>query len=158
MRVSSVTGALGRAEGWLSIGILALMSAVPLIEIAGRKLAGGGIPGSIPVVQYLTLWVAFLGAALAGAAMDIYSAMLVIVPLIAPMGLHYGIDPVHLGIVFLANMELGYLMPPMGENLFLSSYRFKQSLAKVIVATVPYSLMLLAAVLLITYLPYLIPR
>jgi C4-dicarboxylate transporter, DctM subunit len=90
-----------------------------------------------------------------GALMDIYSAILVIVPLITPMGLAYGIDPVHLGIVFLANMELGYLMPPMGENLFLSSYRFKQPLSKIYLATVPYSLMLLGAVLLITYLPYL---
>ncbi|MFB3830050.1 MAG: TRAP transporter large permease subunit [Bryobacteraceae bacterium] len=90
-----------------------------------------------------------------GAVMDIYSAILVIVPLIAPIGVAYGIDPVHLGIVFLANMELGYLMPPMGENLFLSAYRFQKPLARVYLSTVPYSLMLLAAVLLITYLPLL---
>ena len=56
-----------------------------------------------------------------GALMDIYSAVIVVVPLIAPMAAAYGIDPTHLGIIFLANMELGYLMPPMGENLFLSS-------------------------------------
>jgi C4-dicarboxylate transporter, DctM subunit len=92
-----------------------------------------------------------------GALMDIYSAILVIVPLITPMGLAFGIDPVHLGIVFLANMELGYLMPPMGENLFLSAYRFKQPLSRIYVSTVPYSIILLAAVLLITYLPYLLP-
>ena len=72
-----------------------------------------------------------------GALMDIYSAILVVVPLIAPMGLAYGIDPVHLGIIFLANMELGYLMPPMGENLFLSSYRFKQSLTRIYVSQRP---------------------
>jgi hypothetical protein len=78
-----------------------------------------------------------------GALMDIYSAIFVIVPLIAPMGIAYGIHPVHLGIVFLANIELGYLMPPMGENLFLSSYRFKQSLTRVYLSTGPCVLILL---------------
>ena len=88
-----------------------------------------------------------------GALMDIYSAILVIVPLITPMAAAYGIDPVHLGIIFLANMELGYLMPPMGENLFLSSYRFNQPLTRVYASTLPYVIMLLLAVLLITYVP-----
>ena len=62
-----------------------------------------------------------------GALMDIYSAIIVIVPLIVPLIAAYGIDPVHLGVIFLANMELGYLMPPMGENLFLSAYRFDRA-------------------------------
>ena len=88
-----------------------------------------------------------------GALMDIYSAIVVIVPLIAPIAAAYGIDPVHLGIVFLANMELGYLMPPMGENLFLSSYRFDKPLTEVYRSTLPYTLLLLGAVLLITYVP-----
>jgi tripartite ATP-independent transporter DctM subunit len=90
---------------------------------------------------------------LVGALMDIYSAIIVVVPLITPIGAAYGIDPVHLGIVFLANMELGYLMPPMGENLFLSAFRFDKSLIAVYRATFPYMLMLLAAVLIITYWP-----
>lgn len=88
-----------------------------------------------------------------GALMDIYSAIIVIVPLIAPMAGVYMIDPVHLGIIFLANMQLGYLMPPMGENLFLSAYRFKESLPQIYRATVPYVVILLITVLLITYLP-----
>ena len=88
-----------------------------------------------------------------GALMDIYSAILVIVPLITPMAAAYDIDPVHLGIIFLANMELGYLMPPMGENLFLSSYRFEQPLTRVYVSTLPYVVILLITVLLITYVP-----
>jgi tripartite ATP-independent transporter DctM subunit len=88
-----------------------------------------------------------------GAMMDIYSAILVVVPLILPIAKAYGIDPVHLGVVFLANMELGYLTPPMGENLFLSSFRFKKPLGQIYVATLPYCLMLALAVLLITYLP-----
>ncbi len=95
---------------------------------------------------------------LVGMAMDIYSAILVIVPLITPMGLAYGIDPVHLGIIFLANLELGYLTPPVGANLFLSSFRFKKPLVEAFAATVPYCLMLLAAVLVITYVPYLLSR
>ena len=90
---------------------------------------------------------------LVGALMDIYSAILVIVPLITPMAAAYDIDPVHLGIIFLANMELGYLMPPMGENLFLSSYRFEQPLTRVYASTLPYVVILLIAVLLITYVP-----
>ncbi len=88
-----------------------------------------------------------------GALMDIYSAIIVIAPLIIPMAGAYQIDPVHLGVVFLANMQLGYLMPPMGENLFLSSYRFERPLADVYRCTIPYVLLLLAAVLAITYVP-----
>ena len=88
-----------------------------------------------------------------GALMDIYSAIFVVVPLITPMAAAYGIDPIHLGIIFLANMELGYLMPPMGENLFLSSYRFKQPLTRVYASTGPYIVFLAVAVLLITYVP-----
>ncbi len=88
-----------------------------------------------------------------GAVMDIYSSILVVVPLITPMAAAYGIDPVHLGIIFLANMELGYLTPPMGENLFLSSYRFQQPLGRIYRFTLPYCVMLLVTVLLITYVP-----
>ena len=90
-----------------------------------------------------------------GALMDIYSAIFVVVPLIVPMGLAYGIDPVHLGIIFLANMELGYLMPPMGENLFLASMRFEQPLVQIYRSTLPYIVMLIVAVLIITYVPVL---
>jgi tripartite ATP-independent transporter DctM subunit len=90
-----------------------------------------------------------------GALMDIYSAIIVVVPLIAPMAKAYGIDPVHLGIVFLANMQLGYLMPPMGENLFLAAYRFDQPLARIYRASLPYLAVLLVVVLLVTYWPAL---
>jgi tripartite ATP-independent transporter DctM subunit len=90
---------------------------------------------------------------LAGAMMDIYSAIVVFVPLLAPMAAVYGIDPVHFAVIFLANMELGYLMPPMGENLFLSAYRFERPLSEVYRSTLPYSLTVLGVVLLITYVP-----
>ncbi len=90
---------------------------------------------------------------LVGALMDIYSAILVVVPLIIPVAAAYGIDPIHLGVIFLANMELGYLMPPMGENLFLSSYRFHQPLGRIYLSTAPFLVIILVVVLLITYLP-----
>ncbi|MGB5706097.1 MAG: TRAP transporter large permease subunit [Arenicellales bacterium] len=88
-----------------------------------------------------------------GALMDIYSAIIVIVPLIAPMAAAYGIEPVHMGVIFLANSQLGYLMPPMGENLFLSAYRFDQPLMRIYRYTLPYVGILLVTVLLITYWP-----
>ena len=90
-----------------------------------------------------------------GCLMDIFSAIVVVVPLIAPMGEAFGVDPVHLGIIFLANMELGYLTPPVGMNLFLSSYRFGKPLPEVYRSVVPMLLVLLAGVFLITYLPAL---
>jgi C4-dicarboxylate transporter, DctM subunit len=88
-----------------------------------------------------------------GAAMDIYSAIIVVVPLIAPMAMAYGIHPAHLGIVFLANMQLGYLMPPMGENLFLSAYRFNKPLAVLYRYVLPYVGIIAVVVLIITYVP-----
>lgn len=90
-----------------------------------------------------------------GCLLDIYSAILVVVPLIVPMGLAYGVDPVHLGIIFLANLQLGYLTPPVGMNLFLSAYRFNQPLTRVYRYSAPFLLIMLLGVLLITYVPSL---
>ena len=96
-----------------------------------------------------------------GCVMDIYSAIVVVVPLIVPLGLAYGIDPIHLGIIFLANMELGLLTPTVGINIFLSSYRFGKPVLQVSRAVIPMQCILVAGVLLITYLPpltTLLPR
>lgn len=90
-----------------------------------------------------------------GCLMDVYSALVIIVPLIVPMGIVYGIDPIHLGIIFLANLELGYLTPPIGMNLFLSSYRFNRPIGEIIRSVMPMLLVLGVGVLLITYLPAL---
>lgn len=90
-----------------------------------------------------------------GMLMDIYSAIVIVVPLIVPLGRAFGIEPVHLGIVFLANLELGYLTPPVGVNLFLSSLRFNQPMAVVIRSIVPMLVVFLIGVLLITYIPAL---
>jgi len=88
-----------------------------------------------------------------GMLMDIYSAIVIVVPLIVPLGRAYGIDPVHLGIVFLANLELGFLTPPVGVNLFLASLRFNQPVSTVFRAAVPMVIVFLIGVLLITYIP-----
>lgn len=90
-----------------------------------------------------------------GCLMDVFSAIVVVVPLIVPIGMAFGVHPVHLGIIFIANLELGYLTPPVGLNLFLASYRFNRPMMAVTRATLPMLLMLLAGVLLITYLPWL---
>ncbi|HET9403736.1 MAG TPA: TRAP transporter large permease subunit [Burkholderiales bacterium] len=92
---------------------------------------------------------------LVGCVMDIFSAIVVITPLIVPIGLAFGVHPVHLGIIFLANLEIGYLTPPIGLNLFFSSYRFGRPIPEVCRAVTPLFLALCAGVLAITYLPWL---
>jgi tripartite ATP-independent transporter DctM subunit len=87
-----------------------------------------------------------------GSVLEIYSAIVVLAPLVAPLGVAYGIDPVHLGVVFLANLELGFLFPPMGLNLFLSASRFGKSLPWVYRKSFPFLLIMAVGVLLITYL------
>jgi tripartite ATP-independent transporter DctM subunit len=88
-----------------------------------------------------------------GCLMDIFSAIVVVVPLIAPIAAAFGIDPLHLGVIFLANMELGYLTPPVGLNLFFSAYRFEKPVMQICRSVLPYFLVMLAAVLLVTYVP-----
>lgn len=90
-----------------------------------------------------------------GCLMDIFSAIVVVVPLILPISQVFGIDPLHLGMIFLANLELGYLTPPVGMNLFLASYRFDKPLVQVYRYAIPFLLVLLMVVLLITYVPAL---
>ena len=87
--------------------------------------------------------------------MDVFSAIIVVVPLITPIAAAFGIEPVQLGIIFLSNLELGYLTPPVGMNLCLSAYRFQRPMASVYRATLPFYLILLAGVLLITYVPWI---
>ena len=88
-----------------------------------------------------------------GCLMDIFSAIIIVVPLIAPLGIHYGVDPIHLAIIFIANLELGYLTPPVGMNLFLSAYRFEEKMPVIYKSTLPYFIVLLIAVIVITYFP-----
>jgi len=88
-----------------------------------------------------------------GSVLEIYSAIVVLAPLVAPLGAAYGIEPIHLGVVFLANLELGFLFPPMGLNLFLSAQRFDKPLSKLYRHAFPFLLIMSAGVLAITYLP-----
>mgnify|MGYP001991621956 FL=1 len=90
-----------------------------------------------------------------GAMLDIFSALVIMVPLLLPVAVGYGIHPVHLGIIFLANMQIGYFTPPVGMNLFIASYRFKKPLTELYAATLPFLLVLLLALMLITYFPEL---
>jgi len=90
---------------------------------------------------------------LVGCVMDIFSAILVVVPLITPLALKFGVDPVHLGVIFLANLGIGYNTPPVGLNLFIASSRFERPMVKLYRATLPFLLLLLLALLLITYWP-----
>jgi len=104
-------------------------------------------------------WVFLLGLNLfllvVGCLMDIFSATVVVVPLIIPIAAAFGIHPVHLGIIFVANLELGYLTPPVGLNLFLSAFRFKRSVLEVTRASLPMLIILTFGVLVITYVPWL---
>lgn len=90
-----------------------------------------------------------------GMILDIFSALIIIVPLILPIAVGYGVHPIHLGIIFLANMQIGYFTPPVGMNLFIASYRFNKSIIELYRATVPFLVILLIAVLIITYWPAL---
>jgi len=104
-------------------------------------------------ISFLWLLLAFL--LVLGAILDIFSALVLVVPLLLPVAAGYGIEPVHLGIVFLAAMQLGYLTPPVGLNLFIASYRFDKSITQIYAATLPFLLILLLAVMIITFVPAL---
>lgn len=90
-----------------------------------------------------------------GAILDIFSAIVIMVPLLLPVAAGYGIHPVHLGIIFIANMQIGYFTPPIGMNLFIASYRFKKPIVDLYAASIPFMLVLLAVLILVTYVPQL---
>jgi len=105
--------------------------------------------------KYIFLLLLNILLLITGCLMDIFSAIMVVVPLIIPVANAFGIHPVHLGIIFLANMELGYMTPPVGLNLFLASYRFNEPVGKLYRDVFPFLIIQLIAVLLITYIPFL---
>ena len=108
------------------------------------------VDSPITFLLFLNIFLLILGAIL-----DIFSALVIMVPLIVPLAIGYGIDPIHLGIIFLANMQLGYFTPPVGMNLFIASYRFNKPITDIYKATIPFFFILLVAVLIITYWPAL---
>jgi C4-dicarboxylate transporter DctM subunit len=144
----------------------ALMGAVLLLLSVAMGLTGYLVEAQIPdhVLSWVQLHIhspiVFLLALnvlllVLGSVLEIYSAIIVLAPLIAPTGAAFGIDPVHLGVIFLANLELGFLFPPVGLNLFLSSSRFGKPLPQLYRHVVPFLVILGIGVLLITYLPVL---
>jgi tripartite ATP-independent transporter DctM subunit len=104
-------------------------------------------------LQFLLLLNVFL--LIVGAMMDIFSAIIVVVPLILPLATRYGVDPVHLGIIFLANLEIGYSTPPVGINLFIASQRFGKSIVTLFKSTLPFLALMIFWLMLVTYIPEL---
>ncbi len=104
-------------------------------------------------LQFLLLLNLFL--LVIGAMMDIFSAIVVVVPLIMPLAIRYQIDPVHLGIIFLANLEIGYMTPPVGINLFIASQRFGKTILTLFKSAMPFLTIMLIWLLMISYIPIL---
>ncbi len=107
---------------------------------------------SSPLVFLLALNIFLL---VVGCLMDIYSAILVVAPLVIPLGTAFGIDPVHFGVIFIMNLSIGFLTPSVGINIFLASYAFKKPVARIVKDVAPFLLVMIAVLLLITYVPWL---
>ncbi len=112
------------------------------------KFIQSHVQSAITFLILLNILLLFLGAIL-----DVFSAIVIIVPMLLPIAASYGIHPVHLGIIFLANMQIGYFTPPIGMNLFIASSRFKKPVSELYSASWPFFFVLLVALLLITYIP-----
>jgi C4-dicarboxylate transporter DctM subunit len=112
------------------------------------EFVSGLVSGEFTFLLLLLLFLLALGAIL-----DIFSAIVLVVPLILPVALQYGVDPVHLGIVFLATMQLGYITPPVGLNLFIASYRFERPVVELYLSTLPFFFFLLISVMVIAFWP-----
>ncbi|MGD9897673.1 MAG: TRAP transporter large permease [Calditrichaceae bacterium] len=140
-------------------GILVILSAalglanylidaeIPMQILEGMK---GVVSTKIEFLLVLNIFLLIVGA-----MMDIFSAIMVVAPLVIPIASNFGVDPVHLGIIFLANLGIGYSTPPVGMNLFIASFRFDQPIIKLYRATIPFLVILLIALILITYIPEL---
>ena len=142
------------------VGGILLILAVSLAST--NYMIGAGIPqmllefvSSLVTSQTTFLILLLLFLLVLGAILDIFSAIVLIVPLILPIAAGYDVHPVHLGIVFLAAMQLGYLTPPVGLNLFIASYRFEKPIMHVYSATFPFLIILMLSVILITFFPEL---
>lgn len=142
------------------VGAILLILAVSIAST--NYMIDAGIPQQIfDVIQahisspitFLLLLTIFL--LVLGMMLDIFSAIVIMIPILLPIAMQYGIHPIHLGILFLANMQLGYFTPPVGMNLFIASFRFKKPVTELYIATIPFFFILLACVLVITFWPWL---
>lgn len=105
--------------------------------------------------KYLFLFVLNIFLLIVGCLMDIFSAIIVVVPLILPIAEQFGVNPLHLAIVFLTNLEIGYITPPVGINLFISSFRFNRPVVELYKVSIPYLILMVIALIIITYIPIL---
>jgi tripartite ATP-independent transporter DctM subunit len=144
---------------------MVLVGAVLIIFGAAMGLTNYLIDAEIPArlldflqlhIQSRTIFLLSLNGFLlaVGCTMGIFSALVVVVPLMTPVAQAYGIDPIHLGIIFLANLEIGASLPPLGINLFIASIRFEKPVLELYTASIPFILILLLALAVITYLPW----
>ena len=140
--------------GVLSIIAVAKALSYAIIDTQAPENFARWMQGAIES-KFLFLLLLNLALLVVGCLMDIFSAILVVLPLIAPLGEVYGINPVHLGVIFIINLEVGFLTPPVGLNLFLASYRFNKPFLEVCRYIVPFLFIQLAVVLLVTYIPAL---
>lgn len=142
----------------------AMIGAVLLLLSCAMGLTGYLVDAQIPTAllegvknhihsKWVFLLVLNIVLLVLGSVLEIFSAIVVLTPLVVPLGVAFGIDPVHLGVIFLANLELGFLFPPVGLNLFLSSSRFEKPMTALYRHVLPFLLILGVGVLLITYIP-----
>lgn len=147
-------------EAMKLVGAILIILAVSLAST--NLMIDNGVPQKIfafikefvaSPVSFLILLTIFL--LLLGMMLDIFSALIIVIPIVFPIAISYGIHPIHLGILFLANMQLGYFTPPVGMNLFIASFRFKKPIWQLYRSTIPFFFILLGCVLLITFVPQL---
>lgn len=145
---------------------MAMVGAIFIIIFASTALTNFMVTAEVPkklvqwTLDHVESKIVFLLAInlmllVVGTVMDIFSAIVVVLPLIAPIAKAYGIDPYHLGVIFLLNLEVGYLHPPVGLNLFITSVKFQRPITEVMWATVPFLVTMIVALLVITYVPAL---
>ena len=139
-------------------GVLAILAMAKALSYA---FVDSGVPETFTTwmqaavqSKYFFLLLLNLALIVLGCIMDIFSALLVFLPLIVPLGHAYGVDPVHLGIIFIVNLEAGFLTPPVGMNLFLASYRFEKPFMKICGFVLPFLVVRLVIMILVTYVPF----
>ena len=150
----------------ISVEAIAMIGAIFAIIFASTAFTDFMVNAEVPrklvifTQEHVSSKIVFLLAInvillIVGTVMDIFSAIVVVLPLIAPISRAYGIDPYHLGVIFLLNLEVGYLHPPVGLNLFLTSVKFQKPITDVMWATIPFLITMIVALLVITYVPAL---
>jgi len=150
----------------LSAEAMAMIGAIFAIIFASTALTDFMVQAEVPkklvafTQDHVSSKIVFLLAInlillIVGTVMDIFSAIVVVLPLVAPISRAYGIDPYHLGVIFLLNLEVGYLHPPVGLNLFLTSVKFQRPITEVMWATIPFLITMIVALFVITYVPAL---